>query len=285
MADRPIPFKGPMVRAIIEGRKTQTRRVLSHANTAFNGRPWSNFVKAQTWDWNAAWVDPGPSPAGNAGPYLKLPWLSGDADPWEGTTHRVYPLVQPGDRLWVREAWRAPIAVDHLPPRDIWATTPVCYEADGSEQPRHGIEWGRYRHSMFMPRWASRITNIVESVRIERLQEITEEDAVAEGLLWSEPTDQDREWTREYALENGGSAEISGVWLAPGTRQGWGLTKEIRDQPEWGPNAVFAYRCLWNSINGPGSWDENPWVAAIRFRSILANIDQIDANGRPEVRA
>lgn len=261
MADRPILFSGPMVRAILDRRKTQTRRVLSHANTAFNGRTWSTFAKAQTWDWNAAWVDPGPSPAGNAGPYLKLPWLSGDEDPWEDTTHRVYPRVQPSDRLWVREAWRASVAVDHLPPRDIWANTPVCYEAGGSNRPGHNIEWGRYRPGMFMPRWASRITLIVESVRIERLQEITEEDAIAEGIE-SQSSDFGRGWS-VYTSD-----------IMPDGRHGT-LTRCPRN----------SFQSLWTGINGPGSWDANPWVAAITFRSILANIDQSDTNGRPEVRA
>jgi hypothetical protein len=221
MADRPIPFKGPMVRAIIEDRKTQTRRVL----------------------------DPQPGD-------LDRPFMMDDGS-WHVTCSRgthMSPLnvrYTIGDRLWVREAWRAPIAVDHLPPRDIWATTPVCYEADGSQQPRHGIEWGRYRHSMFMPRWASRITHIVESVRIERLQEISAAETISEGVQCA------------TCISMHKSACLGLGCFA--SRQ--------------------AFTALWTAINGPGSWETNPWVAAITFRSILANIDQIDANGRHEVRS
>jgi hypothetical protein len=235
MVDRSIPFKGPMVRAIIEDRKTQTRRVL----------------------------DPQPVPASSWG---RPPGTYPSATGWKRIPYAT------GDRLWVREAWRAPIAVDHLPPRDIWATTPACYEADGSQQPGHGIEWGRYRHSMFMPRWASRLTLIVESVRIERLQEIIEEDAAAEGIR------------RDVY------SSIS-AFDDPAIARAQPADMPVYDAPPWCGEHTYcrsardAFELLWTGINGPGSWDGNPWVAAITFRSILANIDQIDANGRPEARA
>lgn len=137
MTDRPILMSAPMVRALLDGRKTQTRRLLTPNNTWWNGHPWTKRLKAQTWDWGKAWVDKGPSPAGNPGPYLHLPWLAGDDDQWEDTSHRIYPKVQPGDRLWVRHAsslfpvYYKPI----LGWEDLYAagTDGLIYRMDGPE--------------------------------------------------------------------------------------------------------------------------------------------------------
>lgn len=169
MTDHPITFTAPMIRALLDGRKTQTRRPIKPSNSLFNGGRWTALHKAQTWDWNAAWVDPGPSPAGNSGPYLHLPWQDGpDADTFRDTSHRVYPVIQPGDRLWVKETW----AHD--------APVPVQYKAGphvGDDA--LGVRW---KPPMFMPRWASRITLTVTDVRVQRVQDISEADCYAEGI-------------------------------------------------------------------------------------------------------
>ncbi|ASY68853.1 hypothetical protein [Sinorhizobium fredii] len=240
MTDHPFLFSGPMVRALLDGRKTQTRRILTPHNTLFDGRAWSKLTKAQQWDWPKAWVDGGPSPAGNPGPYLKLPWLSGAADPFEHTIHRIYPKVQPGDRIWVKETWAKVGDNDD----DIHACPDLCrhayYRAD-SVLPE-ALKW---RPSIFMQRWSSRITLPVTSVKIEHLQDISEEDAIAEGIARN-PHGNGDQW-----LDYPAGSSAAG-WLDP--RQ--------------------SYRSLWQHINGPASWEENPWVLAYSFDVQRKNIDE-----------
>lgn len=160
MADRPILFSGPMVRALLDGSKTQTRRVVkwrelnAGLNLGFSGlraeRTALGWVlESDTRDSREWRCKPTPSPYG-----------------------------QPCDRLWVREAWRVIDVADCFAPRQITAAHRIWFEADAP----HDGPVGRYRPGMFMPRWASRITLEVTDVRIERLQDISEADAVAEGV-------------------------------------------------------------------------------------------------------
>lgn len=137
MGSRGIPFTAPMVRAILEGRKTQTRRI----------------VKPQ--------------------PFAIL---KGEIP---------CPLGAPGDELWVREAWRTAVQWNHLSPANLpiagdWGSGSVHidYLADEGRRFQHG----RYRHARFMPKWASRLFLKIVSVRVERLQDISEADALAEGV-------------------------------------------------------------------------------------------------------
>ena len=151
MKARPIPFSAPMIRAIQAGTKSQTRRVVKEPQWAtprtlhlFNGWPWA-------------------------------------IDPYKGDRDVPCPFGQPGDLLWVKEAWRTERQFDHLPPSKLNRTTkatPIQYEAG----PHADVLDGRLRPGMFMPRWASRITLEVTGVRVERLQDISEADAVAEGV-------------------------------------------------------------------------------------------------------
>lgn len=173
MSARPILFSGRMVRALLEGRKTQTRRVITLQRSFIDGSGYSprgikfGIPVTAFWsslDWARAWKDNGPSPAGNPGPYLHVPY------PREGTAHRIYPRSQPGDTLWVRETWYAP----PKPLNDC-----LGYAADGDHP--HGVTYRR-RPSIFMPRAASRLTLRITKVRVERLHEISEADAMAEGL-------------------------------------------------------------------------------------------------------
>lgn len=221
MTERPILFSAPMIRALLDGRKSQTRRVLK------------------------------PQPD----------------DLREGQIPRQLRIAI-GDKLWVREA--------HCLPRPDKA--PLLYRADHPETADLGLRW---RPSIHMPRWASRLTLIVTEVRVQRLQEISEEDAIAEGVYYEEPTKEDHEWYRDYCEEHGddpASNPMKGVWRAPGTRQGWGMTKAEREREQWGPTAQFAFRCIWESINGEGAWAANPWVAAYTFTVHRCNIDAL-ANG------
>jgi hypothetical protein len=240
MTDHPILFSAPMVRALQDGRKTQTRRIITPGNSLFNGGRWSALHKRQEWDWEGAWVDGGPSPMGNAGPYLKLPWQAGDDD-FEGSVHRIYPVIQPGDRLWVKEA-------HYL--TDDGDSEYAVYAEDQTAVAEHlefmarlqrrypKADWSKHlrlRSPIHMPRWASRITLTVTDVRVQRLQDISEADAVAEGSF--EP-DED---FSNYGPKGGRSA----------------------------------YRMLWTSLHGPDAWNANPWVWVKTFDVHLGNIDSI----------
>lgn len=94
------------------------------------------------------------------------------------------PYAKPGDRLWVKEAWRTPPEFDHLKPSLLAMDIPIEYRADG--EPKNG---GKWRTPLFMPRWASRITVEIVAVRMERLQEISEADARAEGMDSESPVE------------------------------------------------------------------------------------------------
>jgi hypothetical protein len=229
MTERPILFAAPMVRAILDGSKSQTRRLVTRANSYLDGSPASRDRWSEL-DFTAPeiFVDEGPSPAGNPGPYLHVP------APADGTRHRIYPRMQPGDRFWVREAWR--VVEDGGTPDPINDTDcTIEYIADGAKQ---SFNTGkvlypaqlRARPSIHMPRWASRILLDVLEVRVERLQALSAEDCQAEGV---------------------------GNWSYFG-----GYDFDYRAMPA----AIANFRRLWEGLNGPESWAANPWVWAISFK-------------------
>lgn len=160
MTDRPIIFSAPMIRALLDGRKTQTRRVLKPQPAA-----------------STTCVEPHPE--------YRDEWRAfADGEP----LHSFFPPYAVGDRLWVRETWGlnhmdydVPAPIPKVrPPSDKLRDDQLIYFADEedaeivSEMPR--------RPSIFMPRWASRLTLNVTGVKVERLQEISEDDAKAEGV-------------------------------------------------------------------------------------------------------
>ncbi len=201
MKSTPILFSGPMVRAILDGRKTQTRRV-------FKVQPADDFCP-EVGLYCPTLVDP------RTGEMFPGKERFGASDLDE--CHPC-PYGQPGDRLWVRETWQ-----DTRSPGEPENRRQIMYRADDS---RSLIGW---RPSIFMPRWASRITLEITGVRAERLQEISDDDAFAEGI---------QSWVDSgHGMAGGGSAR--------GT-----------------------YRALWESINGPGSWDANPWAWVVEFRRL-----------------
>jgi hypothetical protein len=171
MTEHPIIFNAQMVRAILAGNKTQTRRIVKHVNSIIDGHrnsgmPWNGF------DFDDAWVDPGSSPAGNPGPYLHVP------RPDDGSTHRLYPLWQPGDRLCVLENWQASSKYDQSTSSEIPAGESINYMST------NGVTWDSLkRNALFMPLWASRITLEITGMRVQRVQDISEEDALSEGVL------------------------------------------------------------------------------------------------------
>ena len=160
MKERPIIFSGPMVRAILTGRKTQTRRVV-----AWNRKH----------DEDDGCVLLEVNQHGEKTPGRFWPWAyhDGNEDPI------ACPYGIPGDRLWVRETWYTPTSPWPDPDHPEEEHPPVSY-SDEELYPGH---WKK-RPSIFMPRWASRILLEVIEVRVERLQEITGVDAQREGVRW-----------------------------------------------------------------------------------------------------
>lgn len=223
MTSRPVLFNGAMVRAILSGAKAQTRRPVK--------APKSAMLHGRHPLWDEAFVDPGPSPAGNPGPYLQLPITGGDMTA-DRMVDRVYHPYAPGDELWVRETWAAPPGVTEQ--------RECVYRADLSpEQEREersvrrsaGSGYATWTPSIHMERWASRITLGVLETTVQRAHDITEADVLAEGV----PQSEIEKWTK---------------WL------------DARDR------AGTAYGQLWDSVYGkkPGlAWAKNPWVWVTRF--------------------
>lgn len=156
MTDRPIIFGAPMIRAIFDGRKTVTRRLVTGHDVIEerdDGTPW---------------------------PYYTT-WSHGD----DGSPWMACPYGAPGDRLWVKETFAERVDIDGKDPAQrARAKHYLMFKADGGDprDPDSFHTWGRWRSPRYMPRWASRLALDVVSVRVERLHAITEEDARAEGV-------------------------------------------------------------------------------------------------------
>ena len=201
MTERPIPFKGEMVRAILDGRKTQTRRVM----------------KVQPWPDSLVTVEHyHPTVINRHGDMQPGKEIFGAH--WDdGEFGLRCPYGPPGDTLWVRETW-APLP-------GCVVLNVAFYRADTIATP----EDVRWRPSIRMPRWASRITLRITDIRVERLQSVSHEDCEAEGCP-------------------GGHGSIPGYPYSATPRE--------------------HFQTLWNKINGPDAWDENPWVWVISFESV-----------------
>lgn len=232
MRERGIIFSGPMVRAILEGRKTQTRRVVKPRNKIEKSYPgdrwWAGPHPVEGW-----WAVDNPK-----GPCKKL---------IEDTLRRKgfpCPYGIPGDRLYVRECWKPTRA--YVPARDgVSMPTYIRYRADDSrrEVPHNldGSQNDRWRPSIHMPKWASRIWLEIVGVRVEMVGEISEEDARAEGVD-SEPP---------LAIIQQCAGMLSNL-MAPKPRT----------------TAKQNFQTLWGSINGkrPGcAWRDNPFCWVIEF--------------------
>jgi hypothetical protein len=199
MKERPSLMSAPMVLAIIDDKKSKTRRL--------NGLEF--FSENDPENWRCVRVRDG------------IAFFVYKNSPHEREAKCPYGKI--GDRLWVRESWRTETnAHDKLAPSKLRGDENILYEADGNWRDNHTV--GRLRPSIHMPRWASRILLEITDLRVERLKDISDADAIAEGV--------DRTNT-----------SISGY-------------------------ATKRFRRLWESINGPGSWDKNPWVWVISFKRI-----------------
>lgn len=214
--ERPILFSGAMVRAILDGHKTETRRVLTTGRRFEDCSPIvCDLDRMQDY------------PDGTCRPVFIEP---------DGTPFSVQcPYGTAGDRLWVRETW-----YDNLCGRtdeQRASREEVIYRADGEfadhfEQVEDNPRWSP---SIHMPRWASRLTLDVTNVRVERLQDITSDDVLAEGVRVD-------------------GAPIVGEY-------------RVHDPAE----LRHGYRLLWDSLNAPRGygWNVNPWVWVVAFRRIL----------------
>ena len=180
MADKPILFPAPMIRAMLEGRNTQSRSLLTARNATIDGLParqmWADIDLEKAILRNQstllAFFMEYDAPADI---HLFAPHKNGE------TSHRVRPVVEIGDRLWIREAWRTESDdFDDLTPSEMIGEETILYEADGDWSLNKST--GRPRSSRYMPRAISRMTLIVTDVKIERLQDISEADAIAEGM-------------------------------------------------------------------------------------------------------
>lgn len=161
MKERPILFSSAMVRAILAGRKTQTRRSVATRRVLqfIGGR--GEETDPDKW----GWFFDGPDHHG----YMVLGRGHNERRD-HGMVSIPCPHGEPGDRLWVRETWRSSLSDERT----------IHYAASLSDYDRK--EKGPWRPSIFMPRWASRITLEITEVRVQRLQEISEDDAWSEGV-------------------------------------------------------------------------------------------------------
>lgn len=237
MADRPIIFSAPMVRALIEGRKTQTRRLLKLAGRApeFIG-PRGCQDDPTCWGWEDS----------NHGDFVTLEKEEGQRMGWRDWRG----AYATGDRLWVRESFVRYHDLDETdmrvgPLKTAYRADGVFRWLDADTDTFHDTP--PWKPSIHMPRWASRLTLTVTEVRVQRLQDISEADAIAEGV----------ERLQVSTGQNRFSREVTGKW------EGWFNA----------PTAQEVFANLWNSLHGPRAWDANPWVVALTFTVEQRNID------------
>lgn len=236
MTERPILFSAPMVRAILEGRKTQTRRIVTV--------PWKGAVRSLPYEPYFFDTDGVLEMACDS---FEDSDCGSHACPY--TKHIACPYGAPGGRLWVRETWASAYAHGRFG---------TVFAADGSfvqgarkhaKGPHFNAEWKgltpqtyKWRPSIFLPRWASRISLEVTGTRVERLHAITEDDARAEGVETSFP----------------GRVTVDGKRGKPSTIH------------TFGPDAHRkAFAMLWDAINGKRApWASSPWVWVVSFRRV-----------------
>lgn len=238
MTERPILFSAEMVRAIFGGNKTMTRRIV---------KPQPTWVQAHT-----AYIG------------RKI-----------GIHEVLCPYGRKGDRLWVRETWQCvhvyidpetgygdDIKVAKEIPKEKDSYWRPIYAADQEYEENSWDRGFRWRPSIHMPRWASRITLEITDVRLQRLQAINEQDALAEGVMHTDFGMYTPKGT--MSLDGGNTFLPFKEQRAPGWHVG----------PVSGPDQCFqaarnAFGNLWEHIHGDGAWDQNPWVWAISFRRLV----------------
>lgn len=236
MKERPILFSGAMVRAILSGRKTQTRRVvkpigpltlLMKTFVAEHQITMRHAMRLRM-QGHDLWLQ-----------HLKKGVLGDLPSHRRALELCGCPYGQTGDRLWVKETHFESRKWRHAP---VFAAAPdFIYRADYEyrEELSSVIGCHHWRPSIFMKREASRVTLEILSVRVERLQDISEADALAEGI------ERDAGEFKNYNVKDKAFPWLAGVGAA-----------------------VLSYKTLWESINGAGSWKANPWVWVVEFKRI-----------------
>lgn len=230
MAEHPMLFSTEMVKALLAGRKTQTRRLITERNS-------SSSAILKELDFSTARKDLFLKNHGTNIEYLKV------SRPEDGTRHRVCPKYQPGDLLWVREVFRY---IDFAGDENGYV-----YRAseNGMDWEQNDENW-KWKPSLHMPKVAARIWLEIQDVRVERVQDISEEDAVAEGV-------------------------------EPYTYSGRISFTAYKDYLERTPqslddilNAKESYQSLWESLHGIESWRSNPWIW-------VYNLSIVSTTGKP----
>lgn len=238
MTERGMIFNSEMVRAILDGRKTQTRRIMKpQPEPCPRGGHWwpSNVFKTML--------------------HVEEEMQNGKGG-WGGLVGDACPFGDVGDRIWVREAYRFPASLDDVSPTGVgemavatgyrkpWA--PTFYEFTGTfsdgwkgfETSPKVSDAGKLRPSIHMPRWASRILLEITNVGVQRLQDISSGDAVREGIC---------------------QLPASGRYcLSPGDQYFGGASHSAKEVYSW----------LWSSIYGEESWQANGWVWVISFKRV-----------------
>ncbi|CAA0327728.1 hypothetical protein [Klebsiella pneumoniae] len=251
MTERGMIFNAEMVRAILDGRKTQTRRIMKpQPEPCPRGGHWwpSNVFKTML--------------------HVEEEMQNGKGG-WGGLVGDACPFGDVGDRIWVREAYRFPASLDDVSPTGVgemavatgyrkpWA--PTFYEFTGTfsdgwkgfETPPKVSDAGKLRPSIHMPRWASRILLEITDVRVERLNAISEEDAQREGVhteVWDQTV-----VARNYAARD----EFFQFW-----------SEDMPHYVEMNQLYRSSFRSLWESIYGAENWQANPWVWVIEFKRV-----------------
>lgn len=215
---KPMLFSSEMIRALLDGRKTQTRRIAKEFHTEAYGMGWCEKV----------WQDE------RLGFFGEWNWRNPTTKKKTSITS-ITPRHPVGSLIWVKETYRTL----YDPATCLEGARTIDYRADGNKRIDDMRPKGRtakypWKPSIFMPKSASRITLEVTAVKVERLNDISEEDAKAEGCILSQ------------RCEGLGSA----------------------DWPEFPNSYRQAYEALWESINGKGSWALNPWVWCYTFRRV-----------------
>jgi hypothetical protein len=227
MREHPLLMKGPLVRATLEGRKTQTRRPVKP-------QPSDDIVDVEYDDIAELWL-------GNTKEDNDLGFCSS----W---TARC-PLGRTGDRLWVRETWAWPGEEEFIYRADQWAEDMVAKWKTDPNYPQ--VKWSP---SIHMPRRACRLVLPLVSVRVERVQDITEEDAIAEGV----PHNSDRPIDKSWCAACCGHGIVERFAL--------GMVS-VDDCSECN-SAKKLFRNIWISIYGQESWDANPWAWVAEWKEI-----------------
>ena len=227
MKARPILFSTPMINALVEDRKTQTRRVVKQPKD----KNVSLFYKGKP---------------------ICLPPRIEDISISNLIENAKFPYGKVGDLLYVKENFATDGILDHLKPSLLSHDHSIFYIAnqewilgdfDKKYQGVHAKNKGKTRPNIFMPKWASRLTLEITDIRVERLQDISEEDAIAEGCEHPLKDDPDR-----------GLIEACADWVA---------------------DERTSFARLWKSINGKDSWDKNPFVWVLEFKVHKCNFQKL----------